>query len=427
MPDILVRPTSILGLNNRGESVPITSTSDGHLEVSLPLTAFGDLRIAELTPILQISFEYTVSNTEIRTKTVAGSGAVSQSEAMCVVNTGSTTASTASWKTKRHAKYKSGLGGLARFTGLFTTGVVGTTQVVGLVDEVGSSATYKNGYAVGYDGVNFSFLRWQNDVAFHIPQSSWDDPMDGTGASGMTLDTTKLNVFFIQFQYLGAGAIKLFIEDDATGSMVLVHTSLYTNLNTTPSVHNPNFHLTVAAFNNATTADLTVKSASMAYFTEGKAKYYELQQPQFSSGLKTKNTVTTEIALFTIRNKSTYASKTNYIDILLENIGGSIEASSANNLGSLRLILNATLGGTPSYADISTTDSVVEIDTAGTTVTGGKTLQAIALAGKNDRISGGGDLTPYDIILQAGDTVTVAGTSANSATINASLLWKELF
>jgi hypothetical protein len=164
----------------------------------------------------------------------------------------------------------------------------------------------------------------------------------------------------------------------------------------------------------------------MSYFVEGVTKHIERQQPQFSSGEKTKASVTSEVAIFTIRNKATYASKTNFIDLLLENIGGSIEASAANNLGKIRIIKNATLGGSPSYADIEATDSIVDIDTAGTTVTGGKTLQVVSLAGKNDRISEG-DLTNYEIILSPGDTITVAGTSANSATINASLLWKELF
>jgi len=32
---------------------------------NLPLSAFGDLRTAELSPVMQNSFEYTVSNTEI--------------------------------------------------------------------------------------------------------------------------------------------------------------------------------------------------------------------------------------------------------------------------------------------------------------------------------------------------------------------------
>ena len=57
--------------------------------------------------------------------------------------------------------------------------------------------------------------------------------------------------------------------------------------------------------------------------------------------------------------------------------------------------------------------------------TGGKELFSVPLAGKND----GGilNLLPYEFILAPGETITVAGSSAGSATINANLLWKELF
>lgn len=85
---------------------------------------------------------------------------------------------------------------------------------------------------------------------------------------------------------------------------------------------------------------------------------------------------------------------------------------------------NATLGGVPSYTDISATDSVVSIDTAGTTVTGGTELLSFELAGKNDKANE--ELLNLRFVIHPGETITVAGSSANSATIKASLLWKEL-
>ncbi len=405
------------------KNVPVDGR--GKLEVDLPLTSFGDMRTAELSPILQITFDATVTNTEIGTIELVGSGAVTQENSMVKVTSGATTGSTAEWETARNAKYRSGLGGLMRFTAMFTTGTAGTEQMVGLADTEGSSASHKNGYGVGYNGVTFSLMRWDNDVLIPVAQSAWDDPMDGTGPSGMTLDPTKLNVYYIEFQYLGAGAVNLWIESDTSGDMVLAHVINYTNANTTPNVRNPNFHMMAHVLNKATTDILTVWSASMAYFVEGMSKYTELQQPNFTTGKREKTTVTTEVAIFTIRNKTTYNSLTNYVDIVLENVQAAIEASSANNLGQVRLVKNATLGGSPSYADIQATNSVCEIDVAGTTVTGGTELLFTPLAGKNDREPT--DLTPYEFIIGPTETITVAGTSANSATIDAGILWKELF
>ena len=387
-------------------------------------TAFGELLAGELHPQFQGSFEYTVSNTDLNTNTVVDGGTVTQASGMCVVGSSTTTASTALFQSKQHAKYRPGLGGNLRFTALFTSPVVATEQYVGIMDETGSSQAFENGYGIGYNGTTFGFHRWRNDTITTVTQANWDDPLDGNGASGMTLDKTKLNVWEIRFQYLGAGKIQLCIEDDSTGELIIIHTILYSNLNTEPSVHNPNFFYTMWVNNKATTDDLIVKSSSYAFFVEGRTSFIELHQPENASGKKEKTTVTAEVVILTIRNKSTYASKTNFIDVILLAVGASVEASSANNLATVRIIKNATIGGSPSWSDINTNNSVIEIDTAGT-ITGGKELEGDFLAGKNDsfRI----DLIQSKIILNPGDTLTIAGSSANSATIDAQVTWRELF
>lgn len=407
--------------------VPFMAEAGLYLSPTLntdPKTAFGELLVGQLSPQFQGSFEYTVDNTDLNTNTVVSGGTITQASGMGVLTTSATIASSALFQSKQHARYKSGLGGNDRFTVLLTSPIAGTEQYIGLADEVGSSAAFKNGYMIGYDGTTFGFHRFQNDTKISVDIADWDDPLDGTGESGVTIDQTKLNIFFIQYQYLGAGAIKIWYEKP-NGESALVHIVKYANLNTEPSTHNPNFHHTMWVANKGTTSDIILKSSSYAYFVEGKTSFVELHQPENASGAKQKTSVTTEVAIFTIRNRLTYASKTNFIDIVLLGAGTSIEASSANNLGNVRIVKNATLGGVPSYSNISTSNSVVEIDTAGTTVTGGKEIGAGLLAGKNDglRVS----LIQNKIILNPGDTLTIAGSSVNSATIRAQMTWRELF
>jgi len=406
-------------------SITTTPTPIQSVKTDTPRTAFGEQLSAELSPIFQGTFEYTVDNTELNVNTVVAGGTVTQASGMAVAGTSTTTASSALFQSTRHAKYKSGLGGLSRFTAMFTTPVAGTEQLIGLADELGSSVAFKNGYMIGYIGTVFGYHRFQNDTITTIPIASWDDPLDGSGESHATIDQTKLGVWEIQFQYLGGGAIDIYFENPNTGKYEIAHIEQYANQNTIPSVFNPNFHFTVYVDNKATTSDLVIKSASYAYFVEGKNEFIELHQPQFSTGELSGATITTEVAIFTIRNKSTYVSKVNFTDLILERISTSIQVSSANNLGSVRLVKNATLGGTPSYTDINTSDSIVDFDVAATTVTGGKDLFNIDLAGKNDKEAE--NLVPYKIIIAPGDTVTFAGTSVSSATIKGSLLWKELF
>jgi hypothetical protein len=205
----------------------------------------------------------------------------------------------------------------------------------------------------------------------------------------------------------------------------IVHVENYISTLTSPSVHNPNFHHTIWVSNGNTTEDMILKSGSYSYFIEGKTSLIELHQPRFGSGLQEKTTVTTAVPIFTIRNKTTYASKTNFIDILLQRVSTSIEANQANNLGKLFLIKNTTLGGSPSWTDINTTNSVVEIDTAATSVSGGTVLPGSTLAGKNDKDAD--NIDTLGIILNPGETMSYVGESANSATIDAATFWKELF
>ena len=396
------------------------------IEVIQLNSAFGEAMVAEAHPQWQQSFEYTVSNTDLNTNTVTNTGTVTQATAMAVVGTGTTTGSNARLNSKHHAKYKPGLGGMMRFSALFTSPVAGTFQYMGIMDEHGASAEFINGLAVGYNGTTMTVARFQNDVLFEVAQSAWDDPLDGTGLSGVTIDFTKLNVFYIQFQYLGAGPMNFWVEHPDTGNVFIFHRIRYTNLHTTPSTYNPNYHFTMYVDNGATTSDIVVKCASYGYFIEGKTELIEVHQPQNSTGSLSKAGVTTEIAIATIRNKTTYAGKVNYIDIILERFGGALDTNATNAIGTIRLVKNTTLGGTPSWADINTTNSVVEIDVAGTTLTGGKEIIALDMPGKSS--SNHENVLPYKFVIHPGESVTLAGSSvAGAATIRESLLWKELF
>lgn len=401
------------------------SSSSFNGEITSPLSAFSDLRTIELSPIFQNSFEYTVGNTQLNTNITTNSGTVTQAEAMAVVGTGTTTNSTACLQSKQHAKYRSGFGGLDRFTALFSSPVADTEQLFGIVDEEGSSVAFKNGFAIGYIGTVFGLHIFQNDSITTVQVSVWDDPLDGSGPSGMDITQTNLGIFGINFEYLGGGPVLVYVQNEKTGKSFIAHTHVYANKNTTPIIHNPNLRHQMFVSNKTTTSDVVVKSGSYGYFTEGLTSHIEIHQLPIGTGEKEKTGVTTEVAIVTIRNKATYQSKTNFIDIILHKVFASIEASSTNNLGKVRVVRNATLGGTPSFSDINTSDSVVEFDVAGTTVTGGVEYFPLPLAGKNDS-----KLVQVEndrIIVYPGDTITLAGSSANSATIRSGAFWVELF
>jgi len=399
-----------------------------NITVLNPLTAFGEMSIAEKSPIVQGVFDYTVSNTELNINTTTGSGTVININAMAVVSSWATTTSTALFQSKHSLKYNAGVWGVGRFTALFTSPVSWTEQYIGITDERGSSAIFKNGFTIGYTGTTLALQRWSGDTLTEIANASWDDKLDGTWPSGITIDWTKLNIFQVQYQYLWAWNIYFFVENPSSWRLVPFHILKYANLNTTPSVRVPNFKFTIWANNKATTSNMSVSCGSYGLFAEWKAKNIMIHQPQFSTGFKQSTTVTTEKACFTIKNKPTYPTatpKTNFIKVLLERLSCNIDNNGTTNIWVVRLVKNATLGWTPSYTDINSTNSIVSIDTAGTTVTGWTTILTTSLAGKNDTKEE--DIVPFDIFIEPWDTITVAVSSTNSATINVDLLRKELF
>ena len=60
-----------------------------------------------------------------------------------------------------------------------------------------------------FRGANTSMASITKTVDTRIPQSSWNlDKMDGTGTSGFNLDLTKMQMFYIDYTWYGAGSIR---------------------------------------------------------------------------------------------------------------------------------------------------------------------------------------------------------------------------
>jgi len=373
--------------------------------------AFGNLVSTQLTPRIQLQFPYNI-NTDETTSTVTGSGTVTHSVPFAVCSTTATTSSSASLQSKDNLHYRTGQGGLCLFTAIFTTGAANSVQEVGLGNEV-------NGFFFGYNGTSFGINRRSNSSDNYIPQSSWNkDKMDGTGLSGLILDPTKGNVYKIQYQWLGFGAINFYIESQETGSFVFVHQIKYSNQNTTTSVLNPSMPLSIKVLNTTNNSNIVVQVPSMAAFVEGITNDSGLLNAINNS----KSSVTTQLNILTIRNNATFNSINNkkYINPLFLSV-----ANTSNADAVFRVILNTTLGGSPSYTDISSTTSVVSYDIAGTTITGGRVLAVYYLNG-NTNIQINIDNLP--IRLNTSETLTISATSLGAAIVaSAGITWSEQF
>ena len=264
-------------------------------------------------------------------------------------------------------------------------------------------------------------------------QEDWNvDRMDGSGdefnPSGMTLDTTKLNVYQIAMRWLGAGTISYALEDQASGALVYVHREHYTNQHTLPHTLNPSFKITYAAFNSTGTTNKTVTGASIYGAVEGTIFQNELTraygnaktslaQNQLHHLLTIKNSVVT--------NGLAGANNGNYVLNTKEAIIKSLSVSTQNT-DPCRVYLffePSSFSSTQMYFNIPRCNEVQS------TVTGTFNLEVDtpiyeALTGINGTINV--DLSAYRITVPPGSWVSVGIQSTNGiSAVSCALVWSE--
>lgn len=501
--DAVVTKSVISGVGNTTAKV----TDHQALQVTPPPEAkssFGDALVAELDPVVQLTFCYNLNPLLFSTLDNGGTSAIDTS--MLKLSTGAGANQSSTMLSVGAGRYEAGLGLRARFTALFTTGVANSTQIIGFGDS-------GEGYFFGYNGTSFGILRryggfpeirtltistassdnenititldgdadatvavtnsgvattTANEIAAHdystlgrgwtatavgntvvfkswsseprtgtygiaatsaagtyartlegvsptdtwTAQTSWngDDIFDGTGLTGITLDTTKGNVYQIDFQYLGFGAVRFYLEDPDDGELHLVHTIEYANANTRPHLDNPTLPLYASVENTSNTSDVVMKSGSMAIFVDGSRRVVGVNR-----GVKQAATVAAagNTPVLTIRVAETYASKLNRSQIKLQYVACSCEHTKPVRFN---FYANATLTGA-SFSSIDSNTSAVQTDTTATAVSGGLFLFAIPLSK-----SGNATIDLKDDLdlarLNPGDSITVAaeygsGTNAD--------------
>ena len=115
-------------------------------------TAFGELLIAELTPIVQIHSAYNINTRIMEARNNKGSSSIANN--MFKVSTGAVANQSSALLSRIAVKYNAGQGGLWRGTAMFSTPAANSTQYIGI-------GTSSEGYFFGYNGSAFGLMRRQ--------------------------------------------------------------------------------------------------------------------------------------------------------------------------------------------------------------------------------------------------------------------------
>jgi len=128
------------------------------------------------------------------------------------LQTGSDLGDTAYMQTHLYHSYNAGTSNL--FLGTFAVGDTGKDGVVrrwGLFDG-------DDGLFFELNGTDLKFVV-RSDATGSIvdtpfERTSWTDKLDGTGISKMTIDVSKDNIYWFDYQYLGAGRVRFGVFDE---------------------------------------------------------------------------------------------------------------------------------------------------------------------------------------------------------------------
>lgn len=294
------------------------------------------------------------------------------------------------------------------------------TQVVFIADSVGNAA---GAFSVSGSGIVGSFAETTAGAAVtevFIPQDEWNmDVMDGTGStdnpSGVLLDPTKLNVFQIKIQYLGAGAITFEVEVVSDGNnpdFATVHALRLPNTLTKPSFGNPSFPFTMSAYSQGSTTNLTVQAASFAGFIEGQKRLHGNRFSYYNA--VTTGNASTYVPLFTVYNSLVHNNRANQSVINILSINAAVKHTQPVVF---YLIKNGALTGSPSFNDYASNLSCTLYDSSATQVTFSTQDQLVwsghlGETGQIDHSFAEGG--PEELTLQPGEWFTLAVKSVQN-------------
>ena len=392
----------------------------GRLRVGSPTTLFDSKQLYDKQPLFWDEAVSGATETSVHSTTEASTVMTVNAASDYVIR-----------QTKMRFNYQPGKSQEVLCSFTLGTGVANVVKRVGYFNSstVAPYNTSYDGIYLEQDGGTQSIVQSKSGTASSIAQASWNiDPMDGTGPSGVTIDWSKSQILFIDFEWLGVGRVRVgFVVD---GNIYYAHEFLNANGITSVYMTSPNHSVRYEIRSTGGVGSLRHICSSVAS-EAGSEALGRVQSVNTAGTHLDASTENTTYALIGIRLKSTH------FDSVLRILDEAVQIQTTSHQAIWSLYYNPTVAGTFTYSPI--TNSSVEVATGVTanTVSGGTLLASgfVESAGSKDggagsfvgsidnalRLGASIDGTPDEFVLAV---TPIAGSS--NVEVEGSLTWREL-
>jgi hypothetical protein len=365
--------------------------------------AFGRLRVSQPYTLFDSQNRYAADNQFDVSTTGTGTTTFLSNEAAVKMEVTGAGVGSVLRQSYRSFPYQPGKGLL-----VLATFVMDSSQSLNLTQRVGYYNDDNGVFFQRVDGTYSFVLRSSSTPTPGTPsdvrtvtQANWNgDKLDGTGASGLTLDPSKAQILWMDFEWLGVGSVRCgFIIN---GEYIVCHT--FENANDITSVYMTTAILPVRYEIKTTTSAVaaSMKAICCSVVSEGG---FEQTSIDHVARRTTSFTNIDTAAFYPIVSIRLASGRTGAV--VLPNRVQFLPLTSQNY--EVALIKNATLTGA-TWAATVPSDSNVDFDVAATAMTGGTIAQTdyVTSTGSGGTVNTS-IATGYNWDLQLG--VSIAGVS----------------
>jgi hypothetical protein len=380
----------------------IVATTGSAVPVSIGGTnvdAFGRLRVSQPYTIFDSQNRYAIDNQFDTSTATGGSTTYLPNESSVRMDVTTSSGSEVVRQTYRCMPYQPGKGLLLLATFVMNTAKTGLRQRVGYFGTQNGVFLQQSGSTVSF--VLRSYISGSVSDARTVNQADWNgDKLDGTGASGYTLDLTKAQILWMDFEWLGVGSVRCgFIID---GNYIVCHT--FENANDITSVYMTTAILPIRyeITNTAATASASsLKQICSSVVSEGGYEQTSIEHVARRTATRT-SISTTFVPLVSIRLASTA------LNAVVLPVKFNVMPTSTGDDFEVILAKNSTGLTSASWAAVAS-DANVEQDTSATAMTVGTIVDIQYVKSTNQSSGTINQPAAYNWDLQLGSSLT--GTS----------------